>query len=385
MLVLQVGWRTGPWACRSLAAAGFDVVGGHEHARLIGRTRRCRTLYRYPSPTRETTAFLRQLQGLCERHAIAAVLPLDDDVVDLLARSRDLLGETVVVAPTAEQFAALCDKRRLTAAALRAGFSTPAGTVVRRSGPEGDWPPLPSIVKPRCTSAETAAMVARKPQLVRTRESRDRAVRAGLRVLPELLVEEQVRGRAWRVHFVRARDGLACLVLRAVRNFPVGTGQSTVQTVAGTSAPPDLLPAARRLLDHVGYLGPGSIQAFERADGRLVVHDVNLRLPVTVALTMRSGFDMPRIAVESALGRPLAQPSKGGCATYVALDEVRQLVASIGRREGAAPARRVAADLCRAVVHRDAILDPFDLADPLPTALAFRELALALRRDWSSR
>jgi hypothetical protein len=140
---------------------------------------------------------------------------------------------------------------------------------------------------------------------------------------------------------------------------------------------------ASRLLELVDYRGPGSIQAFER-DGDLVVHDVNLRLPITVAVTIRAGLDMPRLAVESALGEPLRTPTRLVPATYVGLDEVRHLVASVRGRDGATPARRIAADLWRGVVRRDFVLDPIDLLDPVPTMLALRQLGIDIRRDWGS-
>jgi carbamoyl-phosphate synthase large subunit len=287
-----------------------------------------------------------------------------------------------VVGPTASQFRALCDKQRLGETAALAGLSVPRRALVRSGGREGDWPTLPSLVKPRATSLATAHLVTRKPTVVRTAVERDRAVRGLVQEGADVLVEEQVRGRAWRVHFVRATDGVGLLTLRAERSFPVHTGQSSVQTVAREDAPPQLAAGAVRLLDLVDYCGPGSIQAFER-QGEIVVHDVNLRLPITVAVTIRAGFDMPRLAVEAALGEPLRMPTRFVPATYVGLDEVRHLAASLRGRDGATPARRIAADLGRGVVRRDFVLGQVDLLDPVPTMLALRELGLNLRRDWS--
>ena len=380
VLVLQIGWRSGPVAGRSLLRAGFDVVGGHEYARLIGRTRYCGTRVRYPPPASDPNGFVDALARICEQYGVRALLPLDDDVVDVLARHSDAVGATFV-GPTASQFQALCDKWHLGETAVRAGLRVPQRAFVGRTGREGEWPLLPSLVKPRATSLTTAHLAGRKPMLARTAAERDRAVRELVREGVDVLVEEQVHGPAWRVHFVRTRDRIALLALRSVRSFPEHTGQSSVQTVALKGGPSKLLTGAVRLLDLVDYRGPGSIQAFE-CDGEIVVHDVNLRLPITVAVTIRAGFDMPRLAVEAALGEPLREPSGFVSATFVGLDEVRHLVATIRGRNAATPAREIAADLWRGLVRRDFVLDQLDVTDPVPTLLAARGLGLNLRRDW---
>ena len=218
--------------------------------------------------------------------------------------------------------------------------------------------------------------------LVRTAAERDRAVRELVSERVEALVEEQVRGTAWRVHFVRSRDGIALLTLNSVRSFPEHTGQSSVQRVAVHGAPSKLVAGAVRLLDLVDYRGPGSIQAFE-CGGEIVVHDVNLRLPITVAVSIRAGLDMPRLAVETALGGELREPSQFVPTTYVGLDEIRHLVATVRRRDAMTPARKIAADLWRGFVRRDFVLDQVDVTDPVPTLLAARTLGLNLRRDWN--
>ena len=56
-------FRAGPWACRSLAGAGYRVVGAHQEGRLAGgRSLACRTPRRYPSPLDEPEAFIASLR-----------------------------------------------------------------------------------------------------------------------------------------------------------------------------------------------------------------------------------------------------------------------------------------------------------------------------------
>ena len=75
--------------------------------------------------------------------------------------------------------------------------------------------------------------------------------------------------------------------------------------------PPDGLESAiERLFGDVDYRGPATISFLER-DGRLYVHDVNLRLGASVGLMVGSGFDLPRRAVEAALG--VDSPARPAC------------------------------------------------------------------------
>jgi hypothetical protein len=384
VFVPQLGWRAGPRACRSLSAAGFRVIGGQDEARSErARFRRARLAYQgadcssvleYPSPGEQPEAFLAAVARICEQHDVTAVLPVDDEVVHLLAAYLPRPGGAVFVGPTIEQFRQLADKGALGVLAGQAGFAQPPAVVVGPGGPQDEWPSLPSMVKPRVTGAETRrGLVSRKPVLVCSEEERDRAVGELVETVGEALVEEQVRGDAWRVHFVRDTTRTITLTLRALRNYPPNTGQGSVLRVA--PPPAGLVPAAERLLELVDYRGPGSIQVIER-EGRFFVHDVNLRLPLTVGGTIRAGFDMPRLAVEAALGIPLeARPLEIGPATYVFLDgELHHLLDGLRGRETQARAPRVAADLVLAAVKPSGVLDPFLLRHPSSIALAFLEL-----------
>ena len=151
---------------------------------------------------------------------------------------------------------------------------------------------------------------------------------------------------------------------------------SSVQTVAGL-APPELRRASQQLLEFLDYQGPGSFQFIER-DGRFYLHDVNLRLPSSVALTMLAGLDMPRLAVEVALGRDAALGSVRvrQNVRYVWLHgELRNLANRVRERQ---PFRRlweIASEILLAALSPRRVLDQFILSDPLPTlALAARGL-----------
>ena len=106
---------------------------------------------RAATPRRSTTptASWRRWRRSCWTERIAAVVPVDEDIVRLLAlRGREIDGP-VIVGPNAHQYATLCDKLELTKTAQYLGLDVPATVLVDDRGPDGPWPGLPSIVKPQ--------------------------------------------------------------------------------------------------------------------------------------------------------------------------------------------------------------------------------------------
>ncbi|HTI34620.1 MAG TPA: hypothetical protein VL422_13145, partial [Miltoncostaea sp.] len=116
VVVLWTGHRAGPWVCRSLRAAGWNVVPAHPHDEGRGRSTAAWRPRRVPS-TGAPEALLASLRALCRETGARAVMPVDEDGVRLLAGWRDALGAARVVAPTPAQWAALCDKAILRATA----------------------------------------------------------------------------------------------------------------------------------------------------------------------------------------------------------------------------------------------------------------------------
>jgi predicted ATP-grasp superfamily ATP-dependent carboligase len=225
----------------------------------------------------------------------------------------------------------------------------------RRS--RAEWPPVPCLVKPRVSGSQGAWA---RPRLARTEEEREEALGTLAAAGVPALVQEHVAGPRWVGHCVRYARAFEFLGFRVDRDHPRDDGPASVmRTVA---VPRRMVEDTRRLLDIVGYRGPCSLSFIER-DGRLLVHDVNLRLGSTVGASMRSGFDLPSRAVDAALGRePAGPPGRSRRVAYVRLDgELRELAREIRGpgREGDSPlrvARRLGAGL----------LLPGHMLDPSP-------------------
>jgi carbamoyl-phosphate synthase large subunit len=376
VLVAPSDFRAGPWACRSLAGAGYRVVGANTAGRLAGgRSLACPSPRRYPSPLDDPDGFVAALAEIVAREGAVAVLPTSEDVVRVLAAHEPDLG-AVIVGPTRLQYHRLCDKGELAAAAEEAGVDHPGTAVVGADGPQGPMPPLPCVVKPRISGEELhGAAVA---VTVRTEAEREAAVSALVRDGRDALVQQLLEGPRWFAHSVGLGDDFRFLAFRALDDYPRGSGPASFLRTA--TAPEGVREATRRLVELVGYAGPCSL-SFIEADGRLQVHDVNLRLGATVGASIRSGFDIPRMAVDIALGRTVPGLN-GGCRTitYVRMDgELGAMVDELRGRGTGEPRAPLALRLAKGIAAPGWMLDPSPFDPFLLSTIAGRRLLQAAR------
>jgi carbamoyl-phosphate synthase large subunit len=76
--------------------------------------------------------------------------------------------------------------------------------------------------------------------------------------------------------------------------------------VAGcTVADRELEQTARRVAEAIGLVGVANVQLRRDAEGRAALLEVNPRFPGAMPLTVAAGVDMPSLALDLALGRPL--------------------------------------------------------------------------------
>lgn len=253
-----------------------------------------------PSPQDDSDGFFEHLTDAVQEEGASALMQSDNEAAtELLAR---FVGRTdaAVVGPDWDQFSALCDKSVLPETLRAVGLDTPV-TMVVGSGESADLP-LPCIVKPASTGTGAGTRHVRNvAEIAHDERERDALVRKIVEATGSALVRELVVGIPWRIHFVAGRSALVSLPVQTRLSHPREAGMSTVQYIP-YEAPEAIFSSAERLIRHVGYVGPGSVQFIER-DGTFYIHDVNLRLPASVAISMRAGLDMPTLAVECALGR----------------------------------------------------------------------------------
>ena len=332
VLVLWTGYPPGPRTCRSLKRAGFPVIGAFPEGRSGGSSSGCVRPLRYPSPTQNPDGFIARVAEIVRTHKVEAVVPLDEDIVRLIAERADEIGEVVVVGPNARQYHTLCDKLELTRTAQALGLDTPHTVVVDENGPDGPWPTLPSIVKPRTSRSETV-----RPRMVMTEAERDEYVDELVELGIGAIVQERIDGPRWLVQSVRGPGVFEHVAFRVLDEWPRGAGPASYKR--NVQAPPELVASARALLDSVDYNGPSGV-SFMEAHGRFYPHDANLRLGASSPASPHAGFDFPRRAVEAVLeldGEPFSGAWRPG--RFMRLDLELEALGSAwaNRKEGGAP------------------------------------------------
>ncbi len=366
VLLVGVAQPSAHAAARSLRRAGFDVLGACESGRLAGRSRYLRKRLHIPSST-QTAEFLAEVRGICAQEGVDAVLPLADEMMGALLADRSAHEPWKLVGPSWNVFESVCDKARLVETAEAAGVSSPSSVLVSPEGPMPALPRLPAFVK--VVSGAAVGRPAGRPARVQSVEECEAAVSALVADGLSAIVQEEIVGEGWRFHFARSSGRTSHVSARTCADFPRSVGQSTVSAFGAT--PPALEVAATTLLDSLGYEGVGSVQ-FVLRDRTWYVHDVNLRLPASVGGTVAAGLDMPRLAIEIALGRSLPlDVVRARSMRFVQLHgELAALrTALAGKRAGRSPAA-IAWGIGLAAVLPGRMLEPLDVRDPLSTAAA---------------
>ena len=364
-LVVEIGGRAGRWACKSLHESGFRVVGTYNSIKSAHDAGGpyCDMLRPLASPRDDGGAFADGVCAIVDEVHADVIMQTDNEAATEVLTHVHARTSAAVVGPDERQYKALCDKSTLDETARAAGLDTPLTVLLDADGPIGDLPAFPCIVKPAgAITGDEWRHLQRTASVVHDPSDRDRRVAELVRAAGAALVQEQVVGRAWRVHFVATRDAIATLPVITRYSYPRDAGMSSVQQLP-KAAPDRIFDDAELLIRSTGYVGPGSVQFIER-DDRFFVHDVNLRLPSSVAISIKGGLDMPTLAARVALGdeNVLANVRLRRGITYVWLGgEVRALL-----REVREPRRAPRALATFASVVGSAALGPASVLDRAP-------------------
>jgi carbamoyl-phosphate synthase large subunit len=153
----------------------------------------------------------------------------------------------------------------------------------------GSWS-YPVVVKPRTGSGSTDVSFV---------DSAD--VLARMPPAPAFVVQEYLPGTEFSVDVLADAAGQVVASVPRVRER-IDSGVS----VAGrTVHDPELERLGALVATVTGLTYVANVQFRQDADGRPALLEVNPRAPGTLALTVASGVDMPRLALDSLRGRPL--------------------------------------------------------------------------------
>jgi predicted ATP-grasp superfamily ATP-dependent carboligase len=279
----------------ALARRGVAVHAGDASRLAMCRaSRRCASFTRTAHPYRDPDRYVADVAAALVRTGARVLIPGHEDLL-ALARRRDLLPPgTLLAAADPDLLEAVRDKGRLAELAARAGVAMPRTwtprepAALRRLAEEISYP---AVVKPRLGNSakgvtivpDAAAAVAAVEQLV-----------ADHRLPPERwpLVQSFAPGDGYGVCLLYNRGELrAAFCERYLRAKDGDFGTSVLR--ASVEAP-DLIAAARALLDPLGWHGVAHLDFLhDPATGASALLEVNPRFWGALDLAVRAGVDFP--------------------------------------------------------------------------------------------
>ncbi|TYP82791.1 ATP-grasp domain-containing protein [Blastococcus xanthinilyticus] len=233
--------------------------------------------------------FVDDLVALCERERVDVLFSTVDVELPRLAAERkrlDAVG-TTLAAPSLETLEVCLDKYAL-ARRCADVLPTPRTALLGDTDPDS-WD-YPVIVKPRRGAG------SRGVHLVE-----DAAALRALGRDEDILVQAHLPGDEYSVDTLADADGHVVAAVPRSR-LRVDSG---VSVAGATVADPELEETARRVAAAIGLVGVANVQLRRDADGRPALLEVNPRFPGAMPLTVAAGVDMPSLALDLALGRPL--------------------------------------------------------------------------------
>jgi predicted ATP-grasp superfamily ATP-dependent carboligase len=293
-------------AVRALHAAGETVYCG-EQTRWAGAlwSRDCRRAFRYPDPVTRNPQFVARLRDLVASQADAVLLPMEEETLLAVARSRHDLEDCFAL-PVAdlELLQKLRDKGWLAAAAARHGLAIP-DTLVPVPGrplweqvrPLG----LPLVVKLRISSGARGVWYAET--LEQLQQLYDRA--SQLQDRP--VVQRRLPATGEAIGVALLMDGrstpsglIAACVHRRLRQFPAGGGSSTFREALVDE---ELVERSAGFLARLGFHGVAMLE-YKRdlTTGELLLLEVNPRFWGSLHQAILAGVNFPQLLVRLARG-----------------------------------------------------------------------------------
>lgn len=232
--------------------------------------------------------FVDEILARCGAEQVDVLVPTVDTELLPLARRRDdfsACGTRLLLAD--ESTLAICLDKALSMAVCASVCPVPRTALVDSTFDLVSWP-LPFLVKPRAGAGGRGVLVIERTEdLVCSRDG-------------QYIAQEFLPGIEYSVDVLSSPTGE---VLAAVPRSRLKI-DSGVAVAARTLHSPQLEEFAAAVARRIGLTYVANVQFREDRDGLPRLLEINARFPGTMPLTVESGVNMPRIALDLALGLP---------------------------------------------------------------------------------
>lgn len=293
---------------RSLGRQGWRVIAADHHERSIGfRSRYATQQFVYPCPATRSDEMLLGLVEVATNERVDLLVPVTDDVLLPMARSRHLFPDRCHLAiADADALCAVTDKHATLQIAQRAGVPVPRSVLVRNVAEalhHADRLGWPLVVKP-CTSVVTGTGKPSEHFSVSyARNARELAASLPRGFGPAgVLLQEYCGGDGYGVEML-THEGrpLAAFQHRRVHEVPITGGASALRESAPLD--PELYRHAAALLRELRWTGLAMVEFKAGADGPRLM-EINGRIWGSLPLAVRAGMDFPARLADLYLNGP---------------------------------------------------------------------------------
>jgi carbamoyl-phosphate synthase large subunit len=242
-------------------------------------------------PRGDDPGFVQAVFEQCLSLGIDVLIPTVDTELRPLAQARPRFADAGVELLLAPDPALAVTLDKLALAERCTGLVRVPRTELLTGTDPGSWE-YPVIVKPRSGSgSRDISLVTSRAELV------------SMGALEGFLVQDYLPGEEYSI------DVLADVSGRVVASVPrVRERVDSGVSVAGrTIHDTELEMFGASVADATGITYIANVQARRDRSGRAALLEVNPRVPGTLPLTMASGIDMPRMALDSLRGLPLPE------------------------------------------------------------------------------
>jgi predicted ATP-grasp superfamily ATP-dependent carboligase len=313
-VILDAAQRQALIAVRQLGKSGVGVVAVDSNASAPGLGSRWRSsAVVVPDVASSPDAFVERVLAACAEHGARSLMPCLDSSVEALRRRRDEAERVVGLALAREDALAVAvDKTRTLSLARTLGLRVPKGCCVSDLGAAAaalEEVGLPAVLKPTRSWVQGDGVGKRiSPKVASSHREALDLVDAMLSDGVDVLVQEWLGGDREALSFVYASGRFwARFAQRADRTFPPLGGNSVMRE--SISLPPDITPAAERLVAELDLEGYSEVEFRRDECGRAALMEINPRLSASVEIAVRAGVPFPRLLHEWASGQALTETS----------------------------------------------------------------------------
>jgi carbamoyl-phosphate synthase large subunit len=242
----------------------------------------------YVTRKADDPGFVEELLRICKKERATALLPTVQEELLLLAQSRELFERAgiAVVLSGEESLRIATDKLRTYTYFQGKSFCP---RVFDRSRIE-----FPAVVKPVKSRGGRGFYVCETPEELQVAFARNQ------RTLGDSIIMEFVPGTEYSVYGLSDREGRP-LVIVPIRRIQAVSESKKAEIVADAR----VQAVAREIARDLKLVGPWNIQLMKSSD-RITLIEVNPRFAGTTSLVVAGGINLPKLAVQLFLGRPIA-------------------------------------------------------------------------------